>query len=302
MTEPTSLHATSFPLDAGALSPILTPVDSSDDENGQTHNHSPAFRQWREGKASSPNRRPSVLILDTSMDIDMAEPQPLIHGDNLSPWPPSTNHKGNARLQPSPIPHHLINQSLTISGGRTATPIYDHFTINMRPARMQEERQTADPSESTIKSHLLEPKDESLWWRRRRLPSPVSEAGDVVSERMTETMDTQDNVVDFPDKEKAEKTSGWSNLEPSMEVDGQEHSTQWLTVPGQCRATAAHMTEASAQSHSSTLELTPAPNPANAEQTLTRAKSKISFTMGYRADCEKCRLKVPGHYSHIVRS
>lgn len=27
---------------------------------------------------------------------------------------------------------------------------------------------------------------------------------------------------------------------------------------------------------------------------------KRSFTMGYRSDCEKCRLKVPGHFSHII--
>lgn len=27
---------------------------------------------------------------------------------------------------------------------------------------------------------------------------------------------------------------------------------------------------------------------------------KRSFSMGYRADCEKCRLKVPGHFSHII--
>lgn len=27
---------------------------------------------------------------------------------------------------------------------------------------------------------------------------------------------------------------------------------------------------------------------------------KKSFSMGYRADCEKCRNKVPGHFSHII--
>jgi hypothetical protein len=27
---------------------------------------------------------------------------------------------------------------------------------------------------------------------------------------------------------------------------------------------------------------------------------KKSFTMGYRTDCEKCRNKVPGHFSHII--
>lgn len=30
-------------------------------------------------------------------------------------------------------------------------------------------------------------------------------------------------------------------------------------------------------------------------------KPKASIAMGYRADCEKCQRRVPGHYSHIVR-
>ncbi|KAL1858284.1 hypothetical protein VTK73DRAFT_7859 [Phialemonium thermophilum] len=29
---------------------------------------------------------------------------------------------------------------------------------------------------------------------------------------------------------------------------------------------------------------------------------KKSFSIGYRADCEKCRLKIPGHFNHIVIS
>lgn len=29
---------------------------------------------------------------------------------------------------------------------------------------------------------------------------------------------------------------------------------------------------------------------------------KRSFTIGYRSDCEKCRLRVPGHFNHIVIS
>jgi len=28
--------------------------------------------------------------------------------------------------------------------------------------------------------------------------------------------------------------------------------------------------------------------------------SVTKFSMGYRADCEKCRMKVPGHFSHII--
>ncbi|KAI1775984.1 hypothetical protein F4818DRAFT_394882 [Hypoxylon cercidicola] len=29
---------------------------------------------------------------------------------------------------------------------------------------------------------------------------------------------------------------------------------------------------------------------------------KKSFSIGYRADCEKCRLKIPGHFNHIIVS
>lgn len=29
---------------------------------------------------------------------------------------------------------------------------------------------------------------------------------------------------------------------------------------------------------------------------------KRSFSIGYRADCEKCRMKVPGHFNHIIVS
>ena len=30
-------------------------------------------------------------------------------------------------------------------------------------------------------------------------------------------------------------------------------------------------------------------------------EGKVIFTMGFRADCEKCRSRVPGHYSHVLR-
>jgi hypothetical protein len=29
---------------------------------------------------------------------------------------------------------------------------------------------------------------------------------------------------------------------------------------------------------------------------------KKSFSMGFRADCDKCRAKVPGHFNHIIIS
>ncbi|KOS19852.1 hypothetical protein ESCO_005612 [Escovopsis weberi] len=55
------------------------------------------------------------------------------------------------------------------------------------------------------------------------------------------------------------------------------------------------------------------PSPGSAKKGHVRSKHTIdswtwqpgmkkSFSIGYRADCEKCRLKVPGHFNHIVIS
>lgn len=39
---------------------------------------------------------------------------------------------------------------------------------------------------------------------------------------------------------------------------------------------------------------------ASRRENSTEKKGKIMLSMGYRADCEKCKNKVPGHYSHFI--
>ncbi|KAH8698318.1 hypothetical protein BGW36DRAFT_294278 [Talaromyces proteolyticus] len=243
-----------------------------------------SFRQWREEKRPSlQERRPPTLTVDTAMDIDMVDSKLLQNGDNLSPWPASARKKDSSRSQPSPIPHSLVNESLSISGGRTATPIYGHFTVNMRPERMNEIPHT---------SNVLCPPtigDEADWWRRRRLPSPISESGDFLEEHFSEPqtpdyLDSTDKLV-------------WPDSPSSMEVeDDSLLKNTYLQVPEQileipARLHSEHQTEAKPQHVEPVAEPAPAPR-----------KGKIGFSMGYRADCEKCRMKIPGHYSHIVRA
>ncbi|OKL61627.1 hypothetical protein UA08_03865 [Talaromyces atroroseus] len=277
--------AVKFAFGAPSLSSALQPTESA-----QQHSHiildgtiPEPFRQWREEKKNAPSsqaRRPPTLTLDTAMEVDAAQPSPLPNGDNLSPWPVSAKSRVSSHLQPSPIPHHLLSQSLTISGGRISTPIHSHFTLNMNSELM------ADSSRPT---GTLNPLDESNWWRRRRLPSPISEAG---GDSPAEPLHDLEN----PSKE---TTDNWPDSPSSMDVDGHAPSTTFLQVPEQnLEGVAAHLPEfpqsnASSLSavHSETAALNPGPR-----------REKISFSMGYRADCEKCQMKVPGHYSHIVRS
>ena len=42
-------------------------------------------------------------------------------------------------------------------------------------------------------------------------------------------------------------------------------------------------------------------HPSSSGTTAATSKKKVGFSMGYRGDCDKCRRKVPGHYSHIIR-
>ncbi|KAJ5752475.1 hypothetical protein N7520_009392 [Penicillium odoratum] len=46
----------------------------------------------------------------------------------------------------------------------------------------------------------------------------------------------------------------------------------------------------------------PTPIPRAFVRTERASPKKPTIAMGYRADCEKCRSRVPGHYSHIIRN
>ncbi|OJJ42973.1 hypothetical protein ASPZODRAFT_136845 [Penicilliopsis zonata CBS 506.65] len=245
---------------ARLFSATLTPEDSSEDEedDGSTG----ALWSSRQPQQAS---RPPVLVLDTPMDLDSGRPTslPLASGDNLSPWPPGVRDHGV--VQPSPIPHHLIDQSLNLSGGHVATPIYGHFnegTLNAPSDVMM------DDDSPTVTSSNVEHGKETAWWRRRRLPSPISEdegSGDCLQE--TQFLRGQTCPASPPMK------SFDGLLEEQDEPVMMMEATQDLE-----------------------------PNTTKPPQAPPVKKGRISISMGYRADCEKCRRKIPGHYSHIIRS
>lgn len=216
-----------------------------------------------------------MLALDTAIDVDMADPRPLINGDNLSPWPVSARSRACGSVQPSPIPQHLINQSLNISGGRTG-----HFTLNMRPDKMMGDAGSFGAQAPAGKSPGPQTDEETDWWRRRRLLSPISESGDAVADLFR---GTEASNEDYSSKSASHKPVV-PDSPPSMDVDNQCPSSQWsgtsAVVGGPVKTASDPVVKRNAGS----------------------GKGKVSFSMGYRADCEKCRLKVPGHYSHIIRS
>lgn len=44
-------------------------------------------------------------------------------------------------------------------------------------------------------------------------------------------------------------------------------------------------------------------HPKRDKSWVTKPKTgRITLSMGFRADCEKCRTRVPGHYNHVIRT
>ncbi|KAJ9211801.1 hypothetical protein DTO166G4_6574 [Paecilomyces variotii] len=281
-----------------SIPPALTPADSSDDDDDNNGLRDANAQAAQSGWLSQLVPRPPAPEPESAMDLDMAESHPLAGGDNLSPWPVSARSGGS--VQPSPIPQHLINQSLNISGGRTATPIYGHFTVNMNVEAMMEDDPSMPTQESAPSSNSDERNGEPEWWRRRRLPSPISEDEDRMSNNNQNygtgvPNDQGLSVTDTPPLGIASgPTSSWS-VAPERGECGRE---QDLSVTPMEASTAAIL-----RNRSSFADLA-----GNGRESIvnnaasTAEKGKISFSMGYRADCDKCRRRVPGHYSHIIRS
>lgn len=158
-----------------------------------------------------------------------------------------------ASFQPSASsrdPQNLNN------GGRIATPRWDHFrcidtTIDMIDAPETTSYDFAPTNAALAPSQRAV--DHSVFLRRRRLPSPISEDENkgnptAMTEKMMSTLDMGNTT---------------NSHNPSSDA------------PRKGRSSISNLG--------------------------ATGSTKIMLSMGYRADCEKCRTRVPGHYSHLIR-
>jgi hypothetical protein len=133
----------------------------------------------------------------------------------------------------------------------------------------------------------------------RRLPSPISEVDDSLQQNMqgTSGMGASGRHVE----------KGPSMSLPDDSIAPQEYEQHDMEHPN-----AMMDFETPPASHNADGEVDPE-SPSPNRRGHMRSKHTIStwtwqpgmtrsFSIGYRADCEKCRLKVPGHFNHIIIS
>ncbi|KAF4983922.1 hypothetical protein FZEAL_799 [Fusarium zealandicum] len=131
----------------------------------------------------------------------------------------------------------------------------------------------------------------------RRLPSPISECDDSMACQQPITP----TVMEFD-------VNAQGNPTPDMEhhnlsIDSSPHE---MEHPNAMMDVESHHSGQSADGDGDPTTPSPRRNHIRNRHTINnwtwQPGMKKSFSIGYRADCDKCRLKVPGHFNHIIIS
>lgn len=127
-------------------------------------------------------------------------------------------------------------------------------------------------SDSTVSpSHSVQLTGDTLWWRCPRLLSPVSDNGDGIPGAKDSSNDSE--MVYDTSLESPSSLGPGNSFAMDAEAADMRQRLSSLDLPGQANTKPnGHL----------------------------KPPKKPGFSMGYRADCDKCRSRVPGHYSHII--
>lgn len=201
------------------------------------------------------NRPPALQLSPSSAATQLSV---LAGGDHLSPWLLSARSSSTAHS--SPIPHNMVNRSLSLSGPQSAVPTPTYFPTSV-PVSNQPEQDHNMMEDVSL--HMEERQTHSP----ARLPSPVSDDDAIMAS--SDKAPLEDTEMDYF------QTSQAHGIGPS--------------TPSSAKSTGQY----SQQTHADLMKQAAAATPTH--------RKRPALVMGFRTDCEKCRCRVPGHYSHILR-
>jgi hypothetical protein len=213
---------------------------------------------------------------DAEMNIDC---QVSIAGSASPPSPFTQSHPHLLR------PDKLNSPGLDSFSGRIPTPIYANFNLSQQPPPQPPPRGRIDsflPPVNTTNAlpRFAAPPMKLILENDYRMPSPIVESP-IVEDSM--------EVSDFP----SSQLSRLSVSQDSMDLD----ETAW----------SQHL----ASPESLPFDVVP-PTPTTPGRTgrarsgafsassTTQDKGGRRVVFGYREDCEKCRMRFPGHFAHFV--
>ncbi|PSR84051.1 hypothetical protein BD289DRAFT_453512 [Coniella lustricola] len=238
--------------------------------------------------------------VDVDMDMDMDGTEPVAQVQ-------SNGYLGTGHSQPDPMQPGSITS-------RMPTPIHCSFASQVRgnnwggaAGNMLQTSGFGHPPPPNTVPRSLDRTTMSDWnlVQDRRLPSPISESGgeDLMSPSMI--LDSQLHPC-FPPRAASAMDFAVPARTPSAlstvsDVTGGTSTTTTTTsyMASDIRPHAMDIESVTATS--------PKKGHARSRHTLNGWTQDVpgmkkTFSIGYRADCEKCRQKVPGHFNHIIVS
>ncbi|KAI1468970.1 uncharacterized protein F4812DRAFT_353166 [Daldinia caldariorum] len=227
-------------------------------------------------------------------------------------------------FQPGPSQADSVNASIT---GRLPTPIHCTFAAQVRGQSWGTMNQTVHMTNRSNDDAMVPDseadfarakpfptrQDESsvpryagaaVEWsmvQNRRLPSPISESGG-------EDMPASPGMVLDSTASQPQRPC-LPHMPHSINPHAMAIHPNIQTIP-QTAENDAGMMDTDPASSPSSAPATPSPRGkfghSRSKHTLNnwtlQPGMKKSFSIGYRADCEKCRMKIPGHFNHIIIS
>ncbi|KJR87749.1 uncharacterized protein SPSK_10776 [Sporothrix schenckii 1099-18] len=292
--------------------PAITPPGSFS-ESAPQHAAQHAAVQQQQSIYGQQSGVPAV-VESSDMDMDMAT------DDMLSP-PAHVNHAQQQQQHQHLVPGPSQPDQDSVIASRMPTPIQPSFAVQVRgnnwggaAGNVMHNSMVAptptDPvaaEDRSVPRSLEHPAVLGEWSmvQNRSLPSPISESGG------EEAAGSPDMVLD------SMALQGGLGQSPGHEnIEGcGEHDDDLLGTPTRSSAMHSHTPMAASspiRGSGSTLDSDPAATPSP-RKGHTRSRHTIvawtqqpgmkkSFSIGYRADCEKCRNRVPGHFNHIIVS
>lgn len=244
--------------------------------------------------------RPSELDMD--MDMDGEENTHATH---------NFQHLEAGSSQPDPLQPGGINS-------RLPTPIHCSFAAQVRgnnwggaAGNVLQSSGFAPPPDRCV-PRSLDHNAMADWnhVRDRRMPSPISEGGgeELGSPRMI--LDTQLRQG-LPPRAASAMDFTKTTRAPAAFSARESASTTSSYSGGHTTSTNCDSCAADDLANANAMEIE---HPTSPKKGHTRSRHtlnnwtenvpgmKKTFSIGYRADCEKCRLKVPGHFNHIIVS
>ncbi|KAF4993661.1 hypothetical protein FGRMN_6379 [Fusarium graminum] len=261
-------------------------------------------------------RTTQQYLSDSSMPPPHTASHDAFQQNNFSQWQSSTNVTPQAQgysnidaMQTNQFQQHHEPDRLGVMqmdsdniNGRMPTPMQPSFAAHVRSQQAGSSLNgiaNLGHQNTGLNDDQSVPRTMAGGWQagqnERRLPSPISECDDSMAcQPITPTgMQFDTSVHGFV-------TPGMAHpnvtVEPSPPHDTEHHM---MDVESHC---STHSADGDND------PTTPSPRRGHIRSRHTvnnwtwQPGMKKSFSIGYRADCEKCRLKVPGHFNHIIVS